>query len=302
MFSIMRPLGHSLLFSPSLCPGAGGVSSAAVADAILDAVVDFVKSKLAVTVQHVTLVIFQQPMLKDFHDSMKKNEPPPATKQQSWFSRISDITGITRITSAIFSSSSPKDSKEEEEEPKVFELRENIEPAIIHLCAESHESVKAASDWLQNLITKDQHENTITDTWIRDLDDKDRGVLAQLQRDNGVYINFDSPQSTIKVKGRTKDVLEVSNKIEAMIKDVRDKKTREREAELCSNVVEWGYYQGTNFTPFNKMTNLELEKAYIDKSAVDIHIAGVKYKAIAERKSALDPKGNKITLQRNPKD
>ncbi|XP_040214249.1 protein mono-ADP-ribosyltransferase PARP14-like [Rana temporaria] len=283
---------------PAMGTGAGGVSSAPVADAILDAVVDFAKSKSAMTVQHVTMVIFQQPMLKDFHTSMTKKEPPPAAKQTSFFSWI---------TSNIFGTSNKKNTKEEEEEedeveePKVFELRENIEPAIIHLCAERQESVKAASDYLQGLATKDQHDNTIADPWIQDLDDKDHGVLVQLQRDNGVYINFDSPQSTIQVTGLTKDVLEVSNKIQAMIKGVRDRKTREREAEMYSNVVEWGHYQGTNFIPFDKMTNSELEKAFTNNSAVDVHIAGVKYKAIAERKTALDPKGKTIKLHRNPK-
>ncbi|PIO09605.1 hypothetical protein AB205_0015460, partial [Aquarana catesbeiana] len=248
---------------------AGGVSSAAVADAILDAVVGFVKSKSAVTVQHVTLVIFQPQMLKDFHNSMKKKEPPPAAKQP-WFSRISaTIFGKSQSDK----NNSKEEEEEEEEEPKVFELRENIEPAIIHLCAESRESVKAASDWLQYLITKDQHDNTITDTWIQELDDEGHYVLAQLQRLHGVHIIFDSPHSTIKVTGRTRDVLEVSNKIQAMIKGVRDKKTREREAELYSNVVEWGYYQGTNFIPFDKMTNLELEKSYSEKGPVDIDIA-----------------------------
>ncbi|PIO13102.1 hypothetical protein AB205_0215610 [Aquarana catesbeiana] len=118
-------------------------------------------------------------MLKVFHDSMKKKEPPPAAKQQLFFSWI---------TSAIFGASQSDQNndgkEEEEEEPNVFELRENIEPAIIHICAESRESVKAASDWLQDLITKDQHDNTITDTWIQDLDDKDHGILAQLQREH----------------------------------------------------------------------------------------------------------------------
>ncbi|XP_073490603.1 protein mono-ADP-ribosyltransferase PARP14-like [Aquarana catesbeiana] len=281
---------------PAMGTGVGAVSSSAVADAILDAVVDFVKSKSAVTVQHVTLVIFQPQMLKDFHDSMKKKEPPPAAKQQLFFSWI---------TSAIFGTSQSDQNndgkEEEEEEPNVFELRENIEPAIIHLCAESRESVKVASDWLQDLITKDQHDNTITDTWIQDLDDKDHGILAQLQREHGVCIMFDSPQSTIGVTGHAKDVMDVSNKIQEMIKGVRDKKTREREAELCGNVVEWGYYKGTNFIPFDKNTNLELEKAYTNSSAVDIHIAGVKCKAITERGKAINANGNTIKLQRNPK-
>ncbi|XP_077305872.1 protein mono-ADP-ribosyltransferase PARP14-like [Lithobates pipiens] len=284
---------------PALGTGAGGVSSSMVADIILDAVVDFAKSKSSATVQLVTMVIFQPQMLKDFHDSMKKKEPPPAVKKP-WYS-FSKFTAFLGITKSDKNNDGKKEEEAEKEEPKIFELRENIEPAIVHLCAESRESVKAASDWLQDLITKDQHDNTITDPWIQDLDDKDHGVLAQLQRSHGVYIIIDSPQSTIKVTGRTRDVLEVSNKIQAMIKDVRDKKTREREAQLCGNVVEWGYYQGTNFIPFDIMTNLELEKSYSEKSPVDIDIAGVKYKAITEVYKANDAKGNTIKLQRNPK-
>ncbi|KAM5152444.1 protein mono-ADP-ribosyltransferase PARP14-like [Mantella aurantiaca] len=285
---------------PAMGTGAGSVSSAAVADAFLDAVVNFVQSKSVLTVQTVTVVIFQKQMLKDFHDSMKKKEPSPAAKQ-SWVSTFkckSPFFGLSQSKK----NDAAKEEVEEEEEPKVFELRENIEPAVIHLCAESRESVKEASDWLQDLITKDQYYNAITDDWIQYLDDKDHDILAQLQRESRVYITFDSLQSTIKVEGRTKDVLEVSNKIQDMIKGVRDKKTREREAEMYSNVVEWGYYQGTNFVPFDQMTNLEMEKAKNDDlSSLSIDIGGVKYTAIIERKSAQDAKGNKIRLHRNPK-
>ncbi|XP_018417196.1 PREDICTED: poly [ADP-ribose] polymerase 14-like [Nanorana parkeri] len=282
---------------PAMGTGAGGVPSAAVAEAILDAVVDFVKSKSAVTVQNVMMVIFQQQMLKDFHDSMKKKEPPTAAKQQSWFNSLTAFLGIGQSDKK----NDGKEEEEEEEEDKVFELRENIEPAIFHLCAESRESVNGALDWLQGLITKDQHDNTITDDWIQDFDDKDHEFLAQLQKKNGVGITFDSPRSTIKVTGRTRDVLEVSNKIQDRIKSVRDKKTQEREADLCSNVVEWGYHEGTNFVPFDKMTNLKLEKGKNDKGSVNIDIAGVKYTVIIERKTARDAKGNTIELQRNPK-
>ncbi|KAM5152441.1 protein mono-ADP-ribosyltransferase PARP14-like [Mantella aurantiaca] len=282
---------------PAMGTGAGSVSSVAVADAFLDAVVDFVKSKSALTVQDVTVVIFQKQMLKDFHDSMKKKEPPPAAKQ-SWFSTITSFLGLSQSKNTA----DAKEEEEEEEEHKIFELRENIEPAVIHLCAESRESVKDASDWLHDLITKDQNDTAITDDWIQYLDDKDHDILAQLQRKNSVYINFDAPQSTIKVEGRTKDVLEVSNKIQDMIKGVRYKKTREREAEMYSNVVEWGYYQGTNFVPFDTMTNLEMEKAKNDAlSSLNIDIGGVKYTVVIERKSAQDARGNKIRLHRNPK-
>lgn len=195
-----------------------------------------------------------------------------------------------------------KEENKKDKESKVFELRENIEPAIFDLCAESRESVKKAIDWLQKLVTKDQNVDTIENEWIRDLDDKDHEILAQLQRDNGVHIIFNSPQSTIKVTGRIKDVLEVRVKTESMVRSVQEKKTREREAKLYGNKVEWGYYQGTKFIPFDQMTNFKLERAYNDQlNSVDIDIAGVKYLVIIELRSAGDAKGNKIRLQRNTK-
>ncbi|XP_018417199.1 PREDICTED: poly [ADP-ribose] polymerase 14-like [Nanorana parkeri] len=284
---------------PAMGTGAGGASSAAVADAILDAVVDFVKSKSVITVQNVMVVIFQQQMLKDFHDSMKKKESPTAPTQQSWnfFSRIKSFFGGSQSDK----NNEGKEEEEEEEEVKVFVLRENIEPAIFHLCAESRESVNGALDWLQGLITKEQSYNTITDSWIQDFDDENMDFLAELQKTNGVCVTFDSPQSTIKVTGRNKDVLKVIIEIQKKIKSVRDKKTQEREAELCSNVVEWGYHEGTNFVPFDKITNLDLEKADNDNGSVKVFINDVQYTAIAELRSACDAKGNKVTLRRHSK-
>ncbi|XP_068102337.1 protein mono-ADP-ribosyltransferase PARP14-like [Hyperolius riggenbachi] len=280
---------------PAMGTGAGNVGSALVADAILDAVEECFKSKSATTLQLVKVVLFQPQMLNDFHASMKKKETPASASAapKSWFSKI------TTFFTGPFSSSKAED-KEEKVVPKVFELKENIEPAIVHLCAEKREDVKEASVWLRELIEKEQHENTIADEWIQYFDDNDHQKLAQLQKKHGVTIHAST--STIRVRGLTRDVLEVSNKIQDMAKSVRDKKTREHEAELCSNVVEWGYYQGTNFIPFDKMTNLDLENARTDKtSSLNIDIAGVKYTVIIEGEKARDSKGNKVLLKRIPK-
>ncbi|XP_068102339.1 protein mono-ADP-ribosyltransferase PARP14-like [Hyperolius riggenbachi] len=272
--------------------GWGAASSAEVAEAVMDAVTDFVSSKSPKSVKSLKVVTSQQQVLNDFHASMKKREGSAATKSSSWFSRVTSsivnyVTGNT------------KDEDEEEEETNVFELRENIEPAIFHLCAESRDAVSNASSWLRDLILKEQHENTITDDWIQDFDEKDHDALVHLQRTYLVTVKFDSYSSTIKVLGLSKDVLEVSNKIQDMVKIVRDKKTRQREADLCSNLVEWKYHNGTDFVPLDKMTNMELEKAKTeDIQMLNIDIAGLKYTVIVELEVARDSTGNPIKLQR----
>ncbi len=58
LFSFFNPLGQ------------GGAKIADVADAMVDAVVDFLKKKKPVHVRLVKFIIFQTNMVADFHQSM----------------------------------------------------------------------------------------------------------------------------------------------------------------------------------------------------------------------------------------
>ncbi|XP_066431375.1 protein mono-ADP-ribosyltransferase PARP14-like [Eleutherodactylus coqui] len=273
---------------PAIGTGAGNVSSAVVADIMLEAVTEFAKSKSAQCLQTVKVIIFQQKMLNDFYTSMKKKEGTNLPKEKSLFSRMRDsVVG--------YFTSKPG----EEKEPKVFELRENIESAIFHLCAETKNAVTDTSAWLQTLILKEQHENLITDDWILEFDDQDHRTLSQDQRRLEVFVSFESPGSTVKISGLTRDVLEMTNRIQYLIKKVREKKTREREAELCSNLVEWRYDNGTGFVPFDPMTNLELEEAKSSQmQSLHIDLAGVTYTVLMELKSMQDPTGQEMKIDR----
>lgn len=55
-------------------PGQGRANPSAVADAMLDAVVDFVRKKHPKFVRTVKILIFQKNMIMEFHKSMKRRE------------------------------------------------------------------------------------------------------------------------------------------------------------------------------------------------------------------------------------
>ncbi|XP_018417200.1 PREDICTED: poly [ADP-ribose] polymerase 14-like [Nanorana parkeri] len=280
---------------PACVAGVGSVSSSTVADSILESVADFAQSPQSV--QTVKVVIFQKQMLNDFYTSMKKKEGNAMPKKQRFMSTVKNSSSYI----AKFSISG-WNTEGSEEDPEVFELSENIEPAIIHLCAESRDTVDKTKSWFSDLMMKEQNENLITDDWIRDFDDKEQEAIVQLQKEYQVSLIFDLTNVTIKVLGLSKDVLDVSNKIHKIIKTVRDKKTRDREAELCSNLVEWGYLSGSNFIPFDKMANLDLEKAKNENTqCVSIDINGVTYTVIVEELKARDARGNTFKIQRNSK-
>ncbi|KAM5151899.1 uncharacterized protein ACMZJ9_010183 [Mantella aurantiaca] len=271
---------------PAIGTGVGSVPSSVVADTILESVADFAKSPKSV--QTVKVVIFQKQMLNDFYTSMKKKEGGNLPKQEGIFIKIKNSL------LSMFSLNA-----EGSGEFKVLEFKENIEPAIFQLCAERQDDLNKTKDWLRNLILKEQYENIITDDWIQDLKPE---ALEKLQKEYQVALIFDASNSEIKVLGLSRDVLEVSNKIQDIIMVVRDKKTRERKAELCSNLVEWGYFSGGNLIAFDKMTNMELEKAKNeDRQSLSIDINGVKYTVIVERLCARDPRGNTVKIQRKSK-
>ncbi|KAM4626889.1 protein mono-ADP-ribosyltransferase PARP14-like [Discoglossus pictus] len=287
---------------PVFGTGIGGASPAAVADAMLDGVMDFAKSKAAQLVQTVKVIIFQKQMLNDFYTSMKKKEGINQPEQTLHFSKITCNVALNEVKHVQDIHGDFFIETEKLEETSIFELKENIKPSIFHLCGKTKDNVVKASSWLQDLILKEQHENIVTDEWIKDFDKQEHQKLSDLQKSFQVLISYESPGSTIKVSGLTRDVLDVSQQIQYIIKNVRDKKTREREAELCSNLVEWTYLDGAKSIPFDRMTNLKLEKAKNEnKLGVDIDIAGVQYTVNIEENEALDSKGNTIGIKRVPK-
>eukprot|EP00079_Xenopus_tropicalis_P039027 XP_017952798.1 PREDICTED: poly [ADP-ribose] polymerase 14 [Xenopus tropicalis] len=191
---------------------------------------------------------------------------------------------------------------EEAEEPSVIVLKENIEPANFSLCGEDRAQVRAAKSWLEDMVRGEQSEDVITNDWILEFDDREQQRLRDLQRRSQVSISFESHRSTIRVSGLTRDVFNVSKEIHEMVKKISVRKTREREAELYSNLVEWRYHDGSGFAPFDKMSNLDLEKAQNEgRQSLTVDVGGVKYTVNMERKSASDPRGKNVKIDRASK-
>lgn len=78
----------SLICAFYFCLGRAGLSSAKVADEMLDAIVEFARQKSVQHLQTIKIVIFQTNMLRDFYESMKKREDldSSTTESESWLS------------------------------------------------------------------------------------------------------------------------------------------------------------------------------------------------------------------------
>ncbi|KAL6472150.1 hypothetical protein MHYP_G00183380, partial [Metynnis hypsauchen] len=248
---------------PALGTGQGGASPSAVADAMIDAVIDFVKKKKRLHLQSVKFLIFQTSMVSDFHQSMLRRQQEGVEEDKSVFGWVKDT--ISSVTN-FFSGNSPEPSRPFRFEHEDFVMvGEEFEPAVFQLCAENQQDLNEARELINSFIVKEQTSSSIRDSAINSFTREDAEMLSNLQRELTVSIqlNKNGPEPVITVEGLTRDVVKAESAIRDMIRKVEKSEARKREAFLMSSLVEWQYLdRSNNLVPFDIYTNYDLEEAF----------------------------------------
>ncbi|NXE09530.1 PAR14 polymerase, partial [Lophotis ruficrista] len=275
---------------PAIGTGQAGQSPAKVADDMLDAVVEFASKKSVQHLKKVKIIIFQTNMLRDFYESMKKRE----------YSNVSTTDSLFSMFKSLFWS-----KKQSTEKKKPMVLEKKVDLATFQICGESQENVDATESWINNLILKEQLEDSISDELIEHFDEKQIKALEDLQRIKHVTIEIEDKLSPprITISGISRDVCFVYMEVQKMIKNIRDTEEEQSKVELAYNVVEWRYPgSNDNFVAFDKLTNMQLEDAKIAKKThLTVKINRKNYKVDLNTLQATDDQGKTIQIQRVPK-
>ncbi|KAK2871251.1 hypothetical protein Q8A67_023778 [Cirrhinus molitorella] len=274
---------------PALGTGQGGAKPADVADAMVDAVVDFVKKKKSAHVKFVKFLIFQTNMLADFYQSMIRRSGEKVEEDKSLFTKIKDffLGG---------SSESPTD-----EEFVMVEPGEEMEPAVFQLCAETPKDLSEAKDMINSLILREHVTIPIHDPAIAHFTRQDGETLNAMQRELTVSVRLEKKglDSVITLEGLTRDVHTAESRIRDMIRKVERNESRRSQAFLTSSLVQWQYQEnGRDLKNFDLLTNYDLEHAYRKRQpTVKIKINNDEYEANLVRKEATR-RGISIELNR----
>ncbi|XP_068559360.1 protein mono-ADP-ribosyltransferase PARP14-like [Cebidichthys violaceus] len=264
---------------PALGTGQGGVNPSAVADSMVNAVVDFVRKKHPRFVHSVKILIFQAVMMREFHKSMKKREGEEV-EEKGAFAKFKD--SVTSFSGSVTSFFLGLGDERPPTEGLVLE-REEFEPTVFQLCADNDMAVSQAKKRIQELIVAEQAERTITDQYISKLSQADMDHLRALQRKLTVSIRLnrglDDQEPNILLEGLTRDVYTAESAVREIIHKVERTENLKSRALLLSGLVEWQYQsQSGAMTPFDIYTNLDLEEALEKKQqTVKIKINNEKY-------------------------
>ncbi|KTG46693.1 hypothetical protein cypCar_00039653 [Cyprinus carpio] len=276
---------------PALGTGQGGANPADVADAMVDAVVDFVKKKKPVHVKLVKFLIFQTNMVVDFHQCMVRRSGEKVEEDKGVFSKIKDTFHH------LFWGESSESSKNEE----FVMVGEEIEPVVFQLCGETPEDLSEAKDMINSMILREHVTIPIHDPAIAHFTKEDVETLNAMQRELTISVRVEKKgqDSVITLEGLTRDVHTANSRIRDMIRKVERNEKRRHEAFIISSVINWQYQEnGRSLKTFDILTNYDLEQAYRNKQpSVRIKINNDEYEADLVRKVATR-RGLRIELNR----
>ncbi|XP_054466481.1 protein mono-ADP-ribosyltransferase PARP14-like [Anoplopoma fimbria] len=290
VYSVLKHCEENKLSSvafPALGTGQGGVNPSAVADSMVEAVVDFVRKKRPRFVLSVKILIFQPVMMTEFLKSMKKREGE----------EVEEKTTFTKFKESFTSFFGFGD-----ERPATDSLvleREEFEPTVFQLCADNKMAVSQAKEKIQELIVREQAERTITDKYIGKLLQADMDQLRALQRQLTVSIRLNRGQEdqepNIHLEGLTRDVFTAESAVREIIHKVERSENLKSKALLLSELVEWQYVgQNGAMVTFDIYTNLELEEALCNKQkSMKIRMNNEKYDAQVMSRKAVSANGRR---------
>uniref|UniRef100_A0A8C1JK40 Poly [ADP-ribose] polymerase n=1 Tax=Cyprinus carpio TaxID=7962 RepID=A0A8C1JK40_CYPCA len=287
---------------PAIGTGQGGLSPGQVADSMLDGILDMIRKTPQSTLKLIRLVVFQAQMLPEFLKSMQNRETGPAKQEQSTWSKIKGMMSF-HLNS--------QNMKIKQHGGKDFVIEGvQVDPVFFSICGPSQADVDKTKLFLEDMINQEQVFESITDTAILTLSDKDQQRIQDLQSTIDVTIRLEykankaseeTPgQATLIIQGLSRDVLKAIQEIQDMLKAAKEKETLQKEIDYTNELVDWQYEQGGQFKNFDQRTNFDLEKA-LSKQATDIRISfqGQTYQVtLPEGPAVCTTGGNQMKIRR----
>ncbi|CAN8218485.1 unnamed protein product [Coccothraustes coccothraustes] len=271
---------------PAIGTGEARRNPIEVAGNMIDAVTDFAKRNSATSVKTIKVVIFQPHLMSVFQELMQKRE---LQQEKSTATRIKSF--VSKAYNMALWSSEKHSAKKK---TKVV-LEKKIDLAVVQICGESKKEVEEAEKWLRSAISREQSHTEIVDETISHFDEEEDEELYDLEKKLKIRLNLKS--TSIEITGVAKDVCLASLAVHKMI--LKIKAAKETQAKLLQNSIEWKYSEKGSYVPFNSLTNVELENAYMTKQkTVEVIIGERIYTVDMERKTAVDAQGGQISIIR----
>ncbi|XP_035673189.1 protein mono-ADP-ribosyltransferase PARP14-like [Branchiostoma floridae] len=255
---------------PALGTGTLQGSAESTATTMLDALQDFVLQNKATRLNEVRITIFQQEMVRAFHEEMQKKVGQPLPEKVAKPSGI--LGSIGRLASAGLSYLTGGQSSTADNKP----IPSADDVVVIVIYADSDDNLFKAKTMI-NKIMDDASKDERIHVRIKLTEEQKDHVARIVQRHD---CSATITRSNIRLQGREIDVLAASQEINNFQRDVEMKTKEEKhlseKAELLLKTVQWYYIDDNeDKQPYEAKVNYIIETAHLaNETGVDFQSEG----------------------------
>ncbi|XP_043930817.1 protein mono-ADP-ribosyltransferase PARP14-like [Protopterus annectens] len=265
---------------PALGTGSKQYSPKEVAQAMMDAIDNFVKDCSNPSVKLIRVVIFNKKMLQDFQDVMEKAKTvSPKSKQ--------NVHQQGRITLAQSGNQSP------------LELLKSVQypSCTVQIYSTSKDAISKVHSYIDDIIKDNCSTQLINTTYGNSFSDVELQTICAMCEKTQIKVELET--DSIVVKGKTDDVLASVVKINSLLQDLKERINRKQEEDIIKKTVQWEIVTEENIKPFNSNLNYELEMNFLKKQNIFTYTHGGQlYTINFEKKEQADPQGNCVKIRR----
>ncbi|CDQ69550.1 unnamed protein product [Oncorhynchus mykiss] len=238
---------------PALGTGAGNLGAVQVGNAMIAAIADLLISVRTPSVTTIHIVIFQNKMIKDFEEVMKKFKkvtPKAAAKTSSKTAKTTRPTQPIPTKPALFLASATA--------AVVFPSME----AVVY--GPSPASLTKVKKLLDELISEECISQDILSSHLPLLLEAQKEAIVALSQKNQVHVLVASPDK-MTISGKKDDVLSAVLHIKDYLQGARDRESREGEEKRLRETVRWEAGEGETWGELDCSLSYDLELAFHKK-------------------------------------
>ncbi|XP_024245498.1 uncharacterized protein LOC112225621 isoform X1 [Oncorhynchus tshawytscha] len=238
---------------PALGTGAGNLGAVQVGNAMMAAIADLLISVRTPSVTTIHIVIFQNKMIKDFEEVMKKFKkviPKAAAKTSSKTAKTTRPTQPIPTKPALFLASATA--------AVVFPSME----AVVY--GPSPASLTKVKKLLDELISEECISQDLLSSHLPLLLEAQKEAIVALSQKNQVHVLVASPDK-MTISGKKDDVFSAVLQIKDYLQGARDRESREGEEKRLRETVRWEAGEGETWGELDCSLSYDLELAFHKK-------------------------------------
>ncbi|KAI4880408.1 hypothetical protein NFI96_019082 [Prochilodus magdalenae] len=254
MFNVLKKCEENKIQSvsfPALGTGAGNLAAAQVAKAMFDALKTF-SNETPAFLKTTHIVIFQQKMLTDFEDALKKSKrispksssatnPRPIIQAQSVSQPVNPPLCLAKETASV-----------------IFPVM-NVE-----VYGTSPAELAKVKKFLDDLICEECISNDIQSSHLPSLPEADKQAIVALSQSNQVRVHV-AAADKLTVSGKKDDVLDAMLKINNFLQQAKERELQEAEAKRLSETLRWEVAVRDSWVPLKTSISYQMELAFHNK-------------------------------------